>query len=282
MPDWNALVRARVTPLRVDPAREADIVEELAQHAAEHYADLVANGIGEREAIAAALAPLEDPRRVAADIARADRPRPAAPEPPHGSGSWMADSCRDVKYAVRLLTRSPGFAAIALVTLAIGIGANTAIFSVFHAVLLRPLPYADPDRLVAIGERSPDGSPSNTGYSTFLDWRQRTHAFEDIVMIRSWIPTLSVSGEPERINGMRVSAGFFRMLGVSPTLGRDFTAAEDTPAGWRGVIFSGGLGGRGFGGDPSAIGRALTMSDQLFTIVGVMPAACEPLISERD
>src|SRR4051812_16771843 len=177
MPDWKALVRSRLGPLPVDAAREADIVEELAQHAAEHYADLIAGGMAAGDAQRSALAPLDDRAHVAAEIARSDRPRPSAPPPP-ASRSVGADVWMDVRYAVRLLRRSPGFAAIALVTLALGIGANTAIFSVLRAVLLRPLPYADPDRLVAIGDRTPDGSPGNTGYTTFLDWRDRTHSFD--------------------------------------------------------------------------------------------------------
>jgi putative ABC transport system permease protein len=281
MPDFHALVRARLGPLAVDPARGADIVDEIAQHVAEHCADLTAGGMAESDAIAAALAALDDPRRVAAEIARADRPRPAAIAPPPAAGAWLADGWRDLQYAARLLLRSPGFAAIALMTLAVGIGANTAIFSVLHAVLLRPLPYSDPDRLVAIGDRSPDGSPGNTGYTTFLDWRERTRAFDDMVLIRSWTPTLLERGEPERINAMRVSAGFFRMLGVTPALGRDFTAADDTPAGWRLLILSDGLWRRRFGTDRSVIGRAITMNDQPFTVIGVMPPSFEPLISER-
>jgi len=290
MPDWKARVRARVGPLPVDPAREADIIDELAQHAGDHHAELVASGVPDREAVEQALAPLSDRARVAAEIARADCPRGVAarlkpsryePAPPAGSANLLVDLARDVRYAARLLQRAPGFTAIALVTLALGIGANAAIFSVLNAVLLRPLPYADPDRLVVVGERNPDGSASNTGYTTFLDWRERARGFEELAMIRSWIPTLMTNGEPERISGMRVTANFFHMLGVKPAIGRDFTAAEDTPSLWRVVVLSDGLWRRRFAADPSAVGRVIMMNDRPYSIVGVMPASFEPLISEH-
>ena len=281
MPDWKTLVRARLGALPLDPTRASDIVDELAQHVAQHYADLVASGVPDADAVTRALGPLDDPKRIAAEIARADRPRPVAPTPPAGTGSLLVDFARDIRYAARLLLRAPGFAAIALLTLALGIGANTAIFSVLNAVLLRPLPYADPDRLVMIGTRGPDGSAGNVGYTTFLDWRERSHGFEEMALIRSWIPTLIANGEPERISGMRVSASFFHTLGVKPAIGRDFTPAEDTPAGWRVVILSDGLWRRRFGADPAIAGRVITMNDRPYTIVGVMPASFEPLISER-
>jgi putative ABC transport system permease protein len=282
MRNWKALVRTRLNPLPVDPARAGDIVDELAQHVAEHHAELVSSGVPDAEAVALALAPLDDRAHVAAEIARADRARAAAPAPPPSErANLFVDLARDVRYAARLLVRAPGFAAIALLTLALGIGANTAIFSVLNAVLLQPLPYADPDRLVMVGERRPNGSAGNVGYTTFLDWRERSHSFDTMALIRSWTPTLATNGEPERISGMRVSSNFFAMLGVRPALGRDFTAAEDTPASWQRVILSDGLWRRRFGADPAAIGRVITMNDRQFTIVGVMPASFEPLISER-
>jgi putative ABC transport system permease protein len=281
MKDWKALVRARLAPLAVDPARASDIVDELAQHVAEHYADLAASGVPDAEAVEKALAPLDNPAHVAAEIARADRPRTTAPIPPADRSNLLLDLGRDVAYAARLLWRTPGFTAIALVTLGLGIGANTAIFSVLNAVLLRPLPYSAPERLAMIGDRGPDGAAGNVGYTTFLDWRDRSHSFEEMALVRSWTPTLISNGEPERISGMRVSANFFHMLGVRPALGRDFRSDEDTPSAWRLVMLSDGLWRRRFNADPSAIGRVVTMNDQPFTIVGVMPASFEPLISER-
>src|SRR6185503_17959691 len=232
-------------------------------------AELVASGISDEAATELALAPLDDRSRVAAEIAGADRPRPATPAPPPPGLSWIVDAVHDLRYAARLLARAPAFTAVALVTLALGIGANTAIFSVLNAVLLRPLPYADPDRLVMVG------------YLTFVDWRARNHTFEDMALIRSWTPTLSANSDPERINAMRVSANFFGLLGVRPAIGRDFTAAQDTPASWQTVILSDGLWRRRFGADPAVVGRVIAMNDRQFTIVGVMPASFEPLISER-
>src|SRR5207248_495760 len=160
---------------------------------------------------------------------------------------------------------------------ALGIGANTAIFSVINAVLLRPLPYSAPERLVMIGERAPDGAAGNVGYSTFLDWRGLSHGFDGMAVIRSWYPTLIASGGPERIRGLRVSANFFQMLGVRPSLGRDFRQDEDTPNGWRVVLLSDGLWRRRFSADPAVVGRVINMNDQQFTIAGVMPQTFEPL-----
>jgi putative ABC transport system permease protein len=176
MHDWKAFIHLRLGRLNVDPARAAAIVDELAQHVAEHHAELVAGGMSDEAAKAAALAPLSDPGRIAAEIARADRPRPAAPPPPSGGGGLLLDFGRDLRYGARVLMQSPGFAAVALLMLALGIGANAAIFSVVNAVLLRPLPYNEPHRLVMIGEHAPDGSAENVGFTTFLDWRDRSRS----------------------------------------------------------------------------------------------------------
>jgi putative ABC transport system permease protein len=279
--DWKQIVRDRIEPLDVDPARAGDIIDELAQHVAQHHADLVASGLSDEAALTTALKPLRDLARVAADIARADRPRPAAPTPPPSEKAGLiSDLIRDTRYAVRLLTRAPGFAVVAIVTLALGIGANTAIFSVLNAVLLRPLPYADPARLVLIGELGSNGA-GNVGYTTFLDWRDRSHGFEDMALVRSWTGTLVANGEPERVPAMRVSSNFFRLLGMRPALGRDFRPEEDTPAAWRVIMLSDRMWRRRFGADPHVAGRVVTMNDRQYTIAGVMPASFEPLISEH-
>jgi putative ABC transport system permease protein len=281
MHDWKSLIAARLGPLNVDAARQRDIIDELSQHVAEHYAELVAGGMPDGDAVATALAPLSDPVRIAADIAHADRPRPAAPPPPPPAAGLLLDFVRDLRYAARALMQAPGFAAAAIATLALGIGANAAIFSVVNAVLLRPLPYTDPDRLVMIGELAPDGSAGNVGYVTFLDWRDRNRSFEQMALLRSWSATLLTNGEPERVSALRVSWNFFRTLGVRPALGRDFRPEDDTPDLCRVLLISDRLWRRRFAADPSVAGRVVTLNDRQYTIIGVMPPSFEPLISEH-
>jgi putative ABC transport system permease protein len=188
---------------------------------------------------------------------------------------------QDVRYALRTFVRAPGFAAAALATLALGIGANTAIVSVVHSVLLRPLPFANPDRLVVWGDREPDGSLSNVGYTTFHDIRERARAFDSLAVVRSWSPTLSIAGEAERVPAMRVSWNYFSMLGVTPALGRGFRPDEDAPERWRVLILSDQLWRRRFGGDPGVVGRTVRMNDRDYQIVGVMAPDFERLISAQ-
>ncbi|HXM76188.1 MAG TPA: ABC transporter permease, partial [Thermoanaerobaculia bacterium] len=175
----------------------------------------------------------------------------------------MRSLAQDLRHAARVLARSPGFAAIAIASLALGIGANTAIFSVVHGVLLRPLAFPSPDRLVALEERDKEGNGSNTSYATYVDWRARSRSFADIAVASYWNPKLSGEGgaEPEKIEGLRVSDGFFRVLGIRPAIGRDFLPAEDLKTAPRVAILSHGLWKRRFGSDPALVGRTIRISD---------------------
>ncbi len=178
---------------------------------------------------------------------------------------------QDLRFGARMLIKQPGFTLIAVITLALGIGANTAIFSVVNAVLLRPLPYHDSDRLVMLSTNEKEGVLGNTGYTTLVDWRERSRSFERMVAIRSWGGTLTGQGEPEVMRGLRVSADYFKLLAVSPALGRDFRVEEDRPDTRFVVVISHALWQRRFNSDPQAVGKQLILSDQPFTIVGVMP-----------
>src|SRR5262245_16406733 len=124
---------------------------------------------------------------------------------------------RDTRYALRTLLHAPGFSTVAVPPLASGIGANTTTFSIMNAVLLRPLPYADPARLVNLGEAQ-DGHTGTVGYTTVVDWRAQTQSFDDLALIRTWTPTLVTGAEPERIPGVRVTANYFSLLGIKPAI----------------------------------------------------------------
>src|SRR5438093_2809047 len=271
MPDWKSLVRARLGSLPVDPAREADIVDELAQHASEHYAELIAGGATEADAIRTALAPLSDPQRVADEIARADRPRQVAPEPPAGSGSIAGRLLRDVRYAVRLLLRAPGFAAVALITLALGIGANAAIFSVVRAVILRQPPYRDPARLaVLLNSRSEaPGSITSSSMPDYEDWRKLS-SFEDLGLLSGWTFNITGLELPERVFGARVTGSLFPTLGTPALLGRTIGREDDEP-GDEVVVLGYRVWQRLFGGDPSIVGRPIMMEGRPHIVIGVMP-----------
>jgi putative ABC transport system permease protein len=180
---------------------------------------------------------------------------------------------QDFRYALRQLRKNPGFTAVAVLTLALGLGANTAIFSVIDAVLLRPLPFHSPSRLVVVKPTEP-GRRDDIGvsYPTFLDWRARNHVFDGLSVFREDDFTLTGRGEPAHLTGAVVSANIFSVLGVPPVIGRDFVPEEDQPIGTGlPIILSHSLWQSRFGSDPKIVGQSLTLDGQAFAIVGVMP-----------
>jgi len=186
-------------------------------------------------------------------------------------GGWLEALWQDLRFGARMLLKQPGFTLIAILTLALGIGANTAIFSIVNAVLLRPFPYQAPERLVIVQERESGGgfSPS---YPNFVDWRAQNTAFEAISAVRGNESfNFTGTGEPERLQGRLVSAEFFSLLGIKPLVGRDFLAEEDRPGATPAVILSYGFWQRRFGNDPGIIGKQLTLNNQSYTVVGITP-----------
>jgi putative ABC transport system permease protein len=178
----------------------------------------------------------------------------------------------DIRYSLRLVRRAPGFAAIAIATLALGIGANTAIYSIVDSVLLRPLPYGDPDRIVMVWEdASFIGFARNTpAPANYFDWKQRNRVFTDMAATRGAVANLTAGGPPEQILGRRVTANFFSVLDVRPILGRTFTEEEDRTAAPVAII-SYGLWQRRYGGDPTVVGTSILMNGSAMTVIGVMP-----------
>ncbi|HEX8137723.1 MAG TPA: ABC transporter permease [Pyrinomonadaceae bacterium] len=185
----------------------------------------------------------------------------------------MGTLWQDVQYGFRMLLKRPGFTAVAVAALALGIGANTAIFSVVNAVLLRPLPYAEPERLVMVWGSAPqlgfDVLPPTAAES--VEWRERNQVFESLAALQSRTWNMTGAAGPEQIQGARVSASLFPALGVKPLLGRTFLPEEDREGGAKVVVMGYGLWQRSFGADPGVVGRTVTLNNQGYTVVGVMP-----------
>lgn len=184
----------------------------------------------------------------------------------------------DVRYGCRILRKNPAFTAVAVLTLALGVGANTAIFSVVKAVLFSALPYRQPDRLVAVARGdSETPNPTNVSYAEVEDWKARTRSLREFALYHGWTPTSSSKGTPEIVYGLRVTRNFFETLGTSPSLGRGFLPEEDRPGRWHVVVLSHPYWLRRFGSNPDAVGQTILLDQVPFQIVGVLPKNFEPL-----
>ncbi len=180
---------------------------------------------------------------------------------------------QDLRFAFRMLRKSPGFTAVAVVTLALGIGANTALFSVINGVLLNPLPFPNAGRIVSMFQDKPNFPKGSISYPNFLDWRQDNRSFQAIAAYRWADGTIRGVGEPEAVPAQRVSATFFAILGVQPNLGRNFSDDEDRRGANATVILSEGLWRRKFGSDPNILGKSINVGGAVRTVIGVMPSS---------
>ncbi len=182
------------------------------------------------------------------------------------------DVLQDIRYGARTLLRAPGFAAVAILTLALGIGANSAIFSFVDAAMLKPLPYANPERILQIWEKPPGGGNNVVSALNFLDWQRQTTAFDAMVASTGGAVTLTGQGEPVLLRAGRVSAGYFEVFRVSPLLGRTFSPDEDSPGKEHVVVLSHRLWTSRFGSDPGIVGKTIALNGEPYTVIGVMPA----------
>lgn len=186
---------------------------------------------------------------------------------------------RDIRYALRQMCRTPGYAVTSVVILSLGIGASTAIFSAVNPILFESLPYPQASRIMMIQEMSSDGSPMDVTFGTFHGLQERSRSLDAMEVMKPWLPTMAGMEQPERFNGQRVSASYFRTLGVSPRLGRDFQESEDRLRGPNVIILSDGLWRRRFGGDISIVGKQVRLDDNLYTVIGVMPRSFENVLA---
>jgi len=262
MMEWFNILRARLRALFRRESVLQDIEEELRIHVEMATEENLKRGLPSNEARAAALKNLGNPGRnteLGYDIR---------------GGGWLEDFWHDLRYGARMLRTQPGFTLIAVLTLALGIGANTAIFSIVNAVLLRPLPYRTPDQLMQVWEqnRSKNKLHGSVAPANFLDWKGQNQSFEGMAAYDSFPSfNLTGAGEPERIQAARVSVGLFPLLGVGAIVGRTFTDEEERRGRHKVALVSHRLWQRRFGSDPGLVSRTLSLNDQSFTVVGILP-----------
>jgi putative ABC transport system permease protein len=278
-PDWRAIIRTALDRITGDPAHDEDIVEELAQHLAQRFDEHLARGIRREQALALARAELDEPS-FARSLRESARPRPTAPAPPSfgGKPSMWNDLVQDLRYGARVLLRSRGFAMAAVLTLAIGIGATTAIFSVVNAVLLQPVPFTDIDRLAMVWEtdRNTGTNREPASLPDVIDLRERSRQFTGFAALAPVERTLTpTDGEPVRLPVLLGSHDLLPLLGIRPSQGRTFTGAEDVPGGPNLALISDRLWERQFQRATDIVGRTIRLNDVETTIIGVVPAAAD-------
>ncbi len=251
----------------------ADQREPIAGDLLEEYADRVRRDGRLRARAAVWAQAVRIAWRFRLDKTVHGRPLPPIGDEIRRAGMWDAIR-QDVAFGLRMLRRQPGFTAVAVLALALGIGANTAIFSVVDAVLWRPLPFARGDEVVALGEARPREGRINgpVAPADYFDWRRDSQSFAAMAAYNETALNLTGSGEPERLRGLAVSPGFLAALGVGPAFGRDFAEEEETFGRHRVVLLTDALWRRRFGADGSIVGRTVTFDGNPYEVVGVLPA----------
>lgn len=254
---------ALVKPRQAD----AELAEEVAHYLEEATAAQLSRGLSPEDARRAAL--LEAGRPVA--IREAVR-----------ASGWehlVETTLRDVRYGLRGLARSPLFTVTAVVTLAIGIGASTAVFSAVHPILLEPFPFPEAHRLVTVDDRDTQGAPLPAALGTYDEVKARSRSFSALAAADQWRPSLTGAGNPERLVGQRVTAGYFGLFGAIPLTGRGFAPEDDRPGGPRVVILSYALAERRFGGARAVVGDQVELGGEPYVVIGVMPPGFDNVLA---
>ncbi|MGO8697072.1 MAG: ADOP family duplicated permease [Limisphaerales bacterium] len=283
MPDWKTETKARLADLNVEPAREAGIVEEISQHLEDRFLELRARGASEEEARRGALEELSGEDFLARELKRVER-SPGVEPAVFGQtkGNIMEDLFADLKYGARMLRKNPGFTAVAVLTVALGVGANIAIFAVVDSVLLRPLPFPEPDRLVTMFNTYPKAGVERDGSSVanYYERRGNIPAFSHLSRFRYDTAIVGEAGSTEQEEVLRVSPEFFSTLGVGPSLGRSFSEEETTYQTDNEAVLTDACWRQRFNADPSLLGRTVRVDGISKTIVGVLPPSFRFLSSK--
>jgi putative ABC transport system permease protein len=270
MHDWKNEIREALLQLALPPLREAEIVEELSQHLEDRCADLLLEGYSEDEAVQKTLSEFRQSEiiRELHELERAySEPVELGQEP---LSSQTAGLWGDLRYAFRTLLRQPGLSLVVIVTMGLGIGVNTTIFSTLELLAFRPFDFPNQDRLLSVWEQQRETgiNRGSVAPGNFADWREQNQTFEDLVAIKSGYFDLDNGSQPERLPGNIVSTGFFNTLGTTASLGRTFNAEDNNHV----VVLSDGLWRTRFGADPQVVGRSVKLNEDTYTIVGVMPS----------
>ena len=274
MLEWKPEILRRLAPLKLSPAREGEISEEIAQHLEDRYHELLVTGQSEDAAFRTAIDELKGEDLLARSLLAVENDLYREPVAlGKGSSNLFAGILQDIHYALRMMRKSPGFTAVAVLTLALGIGANTAIFSIVNGVLLNPLPFPHPQELTVLYEHTTNFEKSSISYPNFLDWQRTNSTFASMAAYRHEDFNITGSGEPERVRGGMVSAEFFPILGVKPLLGRFFVRDEDGLGAAPVALLAEGFWQRRFGSARDIIGKQIIMNGDAYTIVGVIPAS---------
>jgi predicted permease len=239
---------------------EQELGEEVRDHVERQTAANIAAGMSAQEAR----------RRATLEFGGAEAVKENCRE--QRTGFWLETLITDVRYGIRMMLRTPGFTIVAILTLALGIGANTAIFSVVNGVLLNPLPFPQPEQLVTLSESKPNFATGSISYLNFRDWQRNNHTFSSMAISRPISFSLTGTGEAEQLQAELLSSDYFSLLGVKPVIGRLFVPGEDEVGAAPIVLISAGLWKRKFGSSPEIVGRSITLDGAGYTIVGVIPA----------
>jgi len=278
MPDFREEIRSRLAALRIAPAREAEIVDELEQHLQDEYRDARSRGLSETEAVDGVLEALSDHPALSRALAGTGRVRDRQAVPVgRTAGSRVANVWQDLRFGARMLALRPAFTAAVVLLVALGIAATATIFSVVDAVLLKPLPFPESDRLMAYWGTAPDkGLPEVDLPDVLLTYhRQRAQTLEPVAGYDDGSMTLTDGGDAARIDGAWITHNLFSVLRIQPALGRTFSQDEERTNGGLVVILSDALWRERFGGDSTIVGRAIRINDLPTTVVGVMPPGVE-------
>jgi predicted permease len=277
MPDWKEEITQQLASLNLPPAREAEIVEEVAQHLDDRYRELLVGGAREDEARRTVLAEISEEKLLAKGLEKVEYQEPQEQVVLRGRGrkNIMAGLGQDTRYALRMLRKNPGFTAVAIVTLALGIGANTTVFSLADALLLRPFPVAEPARLVSLMRQNVDQPTEYSSFSgpDFHDFREQMKSFSALAAHCGVTVSMTLNREALRTDGEIVSSNYFSVLGVKPAVGRTFLPEEDQEPGAHLVaVLSADFWKSRFNSDRAIVGKSITINGHRFTVVGVAPA----------